>query len=205
MAAVLEYSIPPFCDHDGVITWKHCPHLLVLWGKPTGHWWISLTKGLDIFLYQCLNKTIEQTMELLETLIWSHCNTMAVMVQPFPYSPMSSGLYHPYKSGPITDYFQESLSLHVMQDCCSVSLNLLIGHQEPISPLLYELISQILQLFVLISLWFYQANQVPICTCHDSGAVVACAKLELDWIIIFHVRIINICTNVGLLAHKPFV
>ena len=40
------------------------------------------------------------------------------------------------------------------------------------------------------------------CTCHASWAVVACAKLWLDWIIMFHVRIIGSFFRFGLKAHK---
>ena len=46
------------------------------------------------------------------------------------------------------------------------------------------------------------------CTCHDSLAVVTCAKLWPDsgWLdISFHVRITNIFMRLGLSAHKFFV
>ena len=45
----------------------------------------------------------------------------------------------------------------------------------------------------------------PLCTCHDSSAVVTCAKLWPDLVIIFHV--ISTCnfTRFELWAHKLFV
>ena len=45
-----------------------------------------------------------------------------------------------------------------------------------------------------------------ICTCHDSRAVVTCAKLWPDWIIIFYVRTLCIFfTSFGFGAHKSCV
>ena len=43
------------------------------------------------------------------------------------------------------------------------------------------------------------------CICHDSSAVVACAKFWLDYFIIFHTRAAHIFIRFGLWAHKPFV
>ena len=40
------------------------------------------------------------------------------------------------------------------------------------------------------------------CTYHKSWAVVACAKLWPDWIIIFHARTIDIFTRFGSRVHK---
>ena len=56
----------------------------------------------------------------------------------------------------------------------------------------------------------YEFNSIDLirsqfCTCHDSWAVVACAKLWTDLIIIFHVIVIYIFTRLGLWAHKWFV
>ena len=43
------------------------------------------------------------------------------------------------------------------------------------------------------------------CTCHDSWAVVTCAKLWPDWIITLHGRITFFLMRLGLRAHKLFV
>ena len=42
-------------------------------------------------------------------------------------------------------------------------------------------------------------------TCHDSTGDMACAKLWLDLIIIFHVKAIHILTRFGMWAHRPLV
>ena len=47
------------------------------------------------------------------------------------------------------------------------------------------------------------SNHVTICTCHDSSAVVTCAKSWPDWIIIFRVRTTWFFPRFGLWAHKP--
>ena len=44
-----------------------------------------------------------------------------------------------------------------------------------------------------------------ICTCHDSWAVITCANLWPDLIIIYHVGAAGIITRFELQAHKPFV
>ena len=43
------------------------------------------------------------------------------------------------------------------------------------------------------------------CTCHDSWAVVTCAKLWLVWIIICHLKAMCILVRFGLWAHKRLV
>ena len=52
-------------------------------------------------------------------------------------------------------------------------------------------------------------SNVPIwtrfCTCHDSSAVMACAKLWHDLMTIFHVRATCISTSLRSWAHKLFV
>ena len=57
--------------------------------------------------------------------------------------------------------------------------------------------------------WFNFDTHDPIssqfCTSHDSLAVVACAKLWLDWIIILYDRATCIFARFGLRAHTPFV
>ena len=61
----------------------------------------------------------------------------------------------------------------------------------------------------ITSLRFKCNNNYPIrsqiCICHDSWAVVTCAKLWPDWIIIVKVRSISIFTIYGLCVDKPFV
>ena len=44
----------------------------------------------------------------------------------------------------------------------------------------------------------------PICTCHDSSAVVTCAKLWSDWVIIFQERVTWIFRRLGLWVHNTF-
>ena len=58
-----------------------------------------------------------------------------------------------------------------------------------------------------ISSYFYSNNPIrsQICTCHNSSAVVGCAKFWTDMIIIFYVRAICVYTKFELWAHKPFV
>ena len=43
------------------------------------------------------------------------------------------------------------------------------------------------------------------CTYHDSSAVMACAKLWLDWIIMFHARTTCIFARFGLWPHKHYI
>ena len=76
----------------------------------------------------------------------------------------------------------------------------------PISQMFYKLIIKILgRIFFTLT---FDSN-VPIrsqfSTCHDSYAVVPCAKLWPVWMNIFHVRAFSIYTRFGLWAHKPFV
>ena len=52
---------------------------------------------------------------------------------------------------------------------------------------------------------FNEAIRPQICTCHDSSAVMACAKLWPDLTIIFHTRARNIFKQFGSWAHKLFV
>ena len=49
------------------------------------------------------------------------------------------------------------------------------------------------------------AIRSQICTCHGSWAVVVCAKLWHDNIIVFRVSVIELLTSFGLWAPAPFV
>ena len=53
--------------------------------------------------------------------------------------------------------------------------------------------------------YFDNSIRFQFCTCHDSSAVMACAKLWPDLIIKFHKRARQIFTRYGLWAHKPLV
>ena len=95
-----------------------------------------------------------------------------------------------------------------------------------ISQIFYKLIIEILKTFYICSYFnFDYTIRSQFCTCHDSWAVMACAKLEPDLIIIFHLRwavmacaklepdliiIFHLstkcfCTRLGSWAHTPFV
>ena len=43
------------------------------------------------------------------------------------------------------------------------------------------------------------------CTCHDSLAVMTCAKLQPNWVIVFRLMAIFMFTSFELWAHKPFI
>ena len=51
---------------------------------------------------------------------------------------------------------------------------------------------------------FYDAARSKFCTCHDSSAVVACAKFISGWVIIF-TESKTYSTRFGVCAHKLFV
>ena len=64
-----------------------------------------------------------------------------------------------------------------------------------------------MKVFFLFAQIFYSDDQIrsQFCTCHDSSAVMACAKLWPDWDIIFHKTVTCIIKRFGLWAHKSFV
>ena len=57
------------------------------------------------------------------------------------------------------------------------------------------------------SLYFHYDGQIKtqLYTCHDSSAVMTCAKLCLDWIIIYKIRATCIFTSLGLWPHDSLV
>ena len=72
--------------------------------------------------------------------------------------------------------------------------------------LVYEIIIEILwKSFLLLLIVSDNLIRVQICTCHDSCAVMTCAKLWPDQIILFHIRAKRISTRFQLWVHKPFV
>ena len=52
-------------------------------------------------------------------------------------------------------------------------------------------------LFLSLNCYSYDSSRSQICTCHDSSAVVACAKLWPDQVIIFHITVTYIFTRFG--------
>ena len=74
-----------------------------------------------------------------------------------------------------------------------------------VSQRVHELIIEILWKISLFWLWFICYIRSKICTCHDSSAVMTCAKLWPDIINYVHDWVTCILTRVGLRAHKPFV
>ena len=80
------------------------------------------------------------------------------------------------------------------------------GPEARITNNLWEVIIQIIFKNSLCSnLDSNDSIKPPICTCHDSRAVMTCANLWLDWIIISHLRAITIFTRFGLWAQKMLV
>ena len=71
------------------------------------------------------------------------------------------------------------------------------------------LVTQTVYELVIVILWkihdFSDPARSQICTCHDSWAVVACAKLWPDWIIISYPTGTTILGKFRLWAHNPFV
>ena len=77
-----------------------------------------------------------------------------------------------------------------------------LGH---ILEMVNELINfEILQKIVLVLILIIHFRS-PFCSCHDSWAVVACAKLWPDWVVIFNARATFIFTSFALKAHKVLV
>ena len=74
-----------------------------------------------------------------------------------------------------------------------------------ISQRVYVLIIQIFQSSCCFVMKSFISMRSQFCRCHDSWAVMACAKLWPDLIISFHVRATYIFTRFGLWAHKLFV
>ena len=76
------------------------------------------------------------------------------------------------------------------------------GGAGPISLTVYE---------IILKYWsnhfcsYHKLIRLQFCTSHDSSAVMTCAKLWPDCIIIFQLRAIWIFAKFGLWAHKPFV
>ena len=68
-----------------------------------------------------------------------------------------------------------------------------------------KLIIEISQQFVCSKFDSNHPIRSQFCTCHDSFAVMACAKLWTDWMIIFHGRARYIFTKFQLWAHLAFV
>ena len=71
--------------------------------------------------------------------------------------------------------------------------------------LVYELIIEILWKSLFLLIVSDDLIRLQICTCHDSWAVMTCAKLWPDQIILFHIRAKRISTRFQLWVHKPFV
>ena len=73
------------------------------------------------------------------------------------------------------------------------------------SQLAHELIIHIMQKSFCSNSYQNNPIRLQFCTCQGSSAAMACAKLWLDLIIIFHVKAICIVTSFGWCAHEPFV
>ena len=80
-----------------------------------------------------------------------------------------------------------------------------LASQAPISPNVNQLITEFLCKFFLPQCRFKYPIRSQFCTCHDSWAVMTCAKLLPELIIIFHIRATNIFNKFVIWAPKPCV
>ena len=77
-----------------------------------------------------------------------------------------------------------------------------INDQGSLSPIVYELIMEILKIFFSFNPDSDDPVRSQICTCHDSWAVVTCAKLWSDHMIIFRARAIRNFCEIWIMSSK---